>query len=111
MKKISFFLAMFFIATHVFSQALDYKNNRIAVSADGNNQPDPNPYKGWAPGYKDGDPGYYKMGGYKTADPDDWSATPAALAILGVIAIYYYRIDSAMLFRMEQDLKERHVSE
>ncbi len=40
-----------------------------------------------------------------------FSVFPAVLAILGVIAIYYYRIDSAMLFRMEQDLKERHGSD
>jgi GPH family glycoside/pentoside/hexuronide:cation symporter len=40
-----------------------------------------------------------------------FSVFPAALAILGVIAIYYYRIDSKMLFRMEQELKERHESD
>lgn len=40
-----------------------------------------------------------------------FSVFPAALAILGVIAIYFYRIDSEMLRRMEQDLKERHTSD
>jgi GPH family glycoside/pentoside/hexuronide:cation symporter len=40
-----------------------------------------------------------------------FSVFPAALAILGVIAIYFYRIDSEMLRRMEQDLKERHLSD
>ncbi|MCF2948329.1 hypothetical protein L0668_09445 [Paraglaciecola aquimarina] len=42
-----------------------YKNNRIAVSADGNEQPD-----------------MEYVGKYRTADPDDWGATPAALAML-----------------------------
>lgn len=40
-----------------------------------------------------------------------FSVFPAALAILGVIAIYFYRIDSEMLRRMEQDLRERHASD
>ncbi|MCK0157109.1 hypothetical protein MWU65_07970 [Cellulophaga sp. F20128] len=46
-----------------FSQAWDYNNNRIAVSADGNSAPD---YEHkWA-----------------TGDPDDWGANAAILAIL-----------------------------
>jgi GPH family glycoside/pentoside/hexuronide:cation symporter len=40
-----------------------------------------------------------------------FSVFPAVLAILSVIAIYFYRIDSKLLVRMEQDLKERHVSD
>ncbi|WP_298533621.1 hypothetical protein [uncultured Algibacter sp.] len=47
------------------SQDFNYNNNRIACSADGNAQPDLN-YKGK----------------YNYADPDDWGATPAALAML-----------------------------
>ncbi|WP_139959318.1 hypothetical protein [Flavicella sediminum] len=47
------------------AQALKYNNHRIACSADGNAQPDLE-YKGR----------------YNYADPDDWGATPAALAIL-----------------------------
>lgn len=47
----------------LFAQgALGYNNNRIAISADGNNQPD-----------------LKYTGKYNTADPDDWGATPATL--------------------------------
>ncbi|WP_298534464.1 T9SS type A sorting domain-containing protein [uncultured Algibacter sp.] len=49
----------------VFSQALGYDNHRIAISADGNNQADDHPEAQWP-----------------KADPDDWSGTPAALAML-----------------------------
>jgi len=51
--------------TTLFAQGWDYGKHRIAVSADGNNQPD-----------------LEYTGKYNTADPDDWGATPAALAIL-----------------------------
>lgn len=47
------------------SQALNYDHNRIAMSADGNNQPDKNPEARWP-----------------RADPDDWGGTPAALAMI-----------------------------
>lgn len=50
------------------AQSLGYSNSRIAVSADGNNQAD-NHHK-WA-----------------RADPDDWGATPAALAILAKLKL------------------------
>jgi len=67
------------LVVHIMAQALGYDNNRIAVSADGNNQPDL---------------GY--TGTYDTADPDDWGATPAALIMLaklqmqGVLVHYSY---------------------
>lgn len=47
------------------AQIITYNNNRIACSADGNAQPD-----------------LEYAGKYNYADPDDWGATPAALAIL-----------------------------
>ncbi|WP_430934566.1 hypothetical protein [Saccharicrinis sp. 156] len=53
------------IQSSIYAQALGYKNNRIACSADGNNQPD-----------------LEYTGTYNTADPDDWGATPMSLAIL-----------------------------
>ncbi|WP_282136705.1 Ig-like domain-containing protein [Seonamhaeicola maritimus] len=48
-----------------FGQALDYNNNRIAISADGNIQPD-----------------LEYTGKYNTADPDDWGAMPATLIMI-----------------------------
>ncbi|TWU15668.1 hypothetical protein [Allorhodopirellula heiligendammensis] len=57
-------LVLFGSTSHeAFSQSWEYKENRIAVSADGNSAPDQ---------------GHH----WKTGDPDDWGATPAALAIL-----------------------------
>lgn len=50
------------------AQSLWYKNNRIAVSADGNNQADNHHF-------------------WPRADPDDWGATPAALAILAKLKL------------------------
>lgn len=47
------------------SQSLGYNLNRIAISADGNNQPDDHPEAQWP-----------------RADPDDWGGTPASLAML-----------------------------
>lgn len=47
------------------AQSLGYNNNRIAISADGNNQADNHPEAQWP-----------------RADPDDWGGTPAALAML-----------------------------
>lgn len=52
----------------IFAQALGYKNNRIAVSADGNNQPDNQHF-------------------WPRADPDDWGATPAALAMIAKLKL------------------------
>ncbi|TYA78456.1 hypothetical protein [Seonamhaeicola marinus] len=49
----------------VLAQIPEYDNNRIACSADGNAQPD-----------------LEYTGRYNYADPDDWGATPATLAIL-----------------------------
>jgi GPH family glycoside/pentoside/hexuronide:cation symporter len=37
-----------------------------------------------------------------------FSLFPATFAVLGVIAIYFYPIDSKMVARMESDLRERH---
>ena len=50
-------------AAETYAQSWGYDGNRIAVSADGNSAPDD---------------GHH----WKTGDPDDWGATPAALAIL-----------------------------
>ena len=47
----------------LYAPSWGYNNNRIAISADGNSEPD-NSHK------------------WPTGDPDDWGATPAALAIL-----------------------------
>lgn len=38
-----------------------------------------------------------------------FSIFPAILAIIGVIAIYFYRIDSSLISRMERELGERHA--
>jgi len=37
-----------------------------------------------------------------------FSILPAAFAIMGIVAIYFYRIDSKMTKRIEQDLLDRH---
>ncbi|MDO7135871.1 hypothetical protein [Algibacter lectus] len=66
-KHISIITFVFIILLPNFlvAQALNYNNNRIACSADGNAQPD-----------------LQYIGKYNYADPDDWGATPAALAML-----------------------------
>ncbi|MGJ8693334.1 MAG: hypothetical protein ACSHW0_12730 [Thalassotalea sp.] len=65
--KITLFIVTSFVLLSSFAQAnssgWNFKNNRIAISADGNNEPDI--YHFW-----------------QTADPDDWGATPASLAII-----------------------------
>lgn len=53
------------LSNFLVAQDLNYSNNRIACSADGNAQPD-----------------LQYTGKYNYADPDDWGATPAALAML-----------------------------
>lgn len=58
-------LIALFIQNFVTAQIPKYNNNRIACSADGNAQPD-----------------LEYTGKYNYADPDDWGATPAALAML-----------------------------
>ena len=50
------------------AQSLGYKNHRIAISADGNNQADNHHF-------------------WPRADPDDWGATPATLAILAKLKL------------------------
>ena len=59
---LSFLMCVQFTA---MAGALGYNNHRIAISADGNNQPDLD-----------------YTGTYNTADPDDWGATPMTLGIL-----------------------------
>ncbi len=39
-----------------------------------------------------------------------FSIFPAILAVIGVIAIYFYRIDSSLISRMERELQERHAA-
>jgi len=39
-----------------------------------------------------------------------FSIFPAILAVIGVVAIYFYRIDSALIATMERDLRERHAA-
>jgi GPH family glycoside/pentoside/hexuronide:cation symporter len=39
-----------------------------------------------------------------------FSIFPAILAVIGVIAIYFYRIDSSLISRMERELAERHAA-
>ncbi|KXX69404.1 hypothetical protein AVL50_19175 [Flammeovirga sp. SJP92] len=78
--------AMMFVATQTFSATgYGYNNNRIAVSADGNNQADPNTWGGTvtatAPSADAGKTFTYNAN-WQRGDEDDWSATPAALAML-----------------------------
>lgn len=69
MKPLFLIISLLLVTSlSVFSQALDWDQNRIAVSADGNNQPD-DKHK-WTKG-----------------DPDDWGGTPAALAILAKLKL------------------------
>ncbi len=56
---------MLFQSISLNAQGWNYSNNRIACSADGNAQPD-----------------LEYTGKYNYADPDDWGATPATLAML-----------------------------
>lgn len=66
MKVLCFFVMSFLfslVCTTTQATNWQYKNNRIAISADGNNQAD-------------------TLHFWQTADPDDWGATPAALAII-----------------------------
>jgi hypothetical protein len=65
-KLIIIILAVLCLSSEsVISQSLGYNNNRIAISADGNNQADKHPEARWP-----------------RADPDDWGGTPAALAMI-----------------------------
>lgn len=66
MKILFFFIVIAFTLPNILNaQAFNYKKNRIACSADGNAQAD-----------------LKYQGKYNYADPDDWGATPAALAML-----------------------------
>lgn len=62
----------FFLVSTISAQGFNYKNNRIACSADGNNQPD-----------------LEYQGKYNYADPDDYGATPAALAIIAKLKMQH----------------------
>ncbi|WP_282039873.1 T9SS type A sorting domain-containing protein [Saccharicrinis aurantiacus] len=86
MKKIILCLAMALIAIPILSASgWGYNNHRIAVSADGNNQPDPDTWGGSvspnAPAADVGNTFTYNSA-WQRGDEDDWSATPAALAML-----------------------------
>ncbi|NME70208.1 T9SS type A sorting domain-containing protein [Flammeovirga aprica] len=86
MTRLFIMVAMLFIATQTFSATgYGYNNNRIAVSADGNNQADPNTWGGTvtatAPSADAGKTFTYNSN-WQRGDEDDWSATPAALAML-----------------------------
>ena len=61
----------------VFAQSWEYSGNRIAISSDGNSEPD-NSHK------------------WPTGDPDDWGATPAALAILAKLQMQYTLPDAGV---------------
>ena len=54
----------------ITAQSLGYDNNRIAISADGNNQADSHPEAKWP-----------------RADPDDWGGTPASLSIISKLGL------------------------
>lgn len=86
MKKNLLFFAMLLMATQFFAQTgYGYNNNRIAISADGNSQADPTPWGGTITVLKPAqDAGWTPTmcGVCKYGDSDDWSATPAALAVL-----------------------------
>lgn len=64
------FIALSITTQVVLAQSLGYNNNRIAISADGNNQPD-----------------YHKEAKWPRADPDDWGGTPATLAIIAKLGL------------------------
>ncbi|NIJ44232.1 hypothetical protein FHR24_000671 [Wenyingzhuangia heitensis] len=71
----TFFLPLVILSIYCLSfttnaQFKKYNNNRIACSADGNAQPD-----------------LEYTGTYNYADPDDWGATPAALAMLAKLKL------------------------
>ncbi len=62
-------IALFVLPRVLYGHSWGYNGNRIAISADGNSAPDMQRQRG------------------RTADPDDWAATPAALAILAKLKI------------------------
>ncbi len=66
--KYQIVLFALFFGLKVSGQSLDYKSNRIAVSFDGNSEPDT--------AYK-----------WPTGDPDDWGAAAASLAIIAKLGL------------------------
>lgn len=85
MKRLTLCLLATLFLFQGYSQALGYDKHRIAISADGNNQPDPNTWGGTvtasAPAADAGKTFTYNSA-WQRGDEDDWSATPAALAML-----------------------------
>ncbi len=67
-KKVTVLIVCLFSVLELFSQELNYSNNRIAVSFDGNSAPD-NEYK------------------WPTGDPDDWGALVASCAIMAKLEL------------------------
>ncbi|TNJ46397.1 hypothetical protein KFZ70_13255 [Tamlana fucoidanivorans] len=65
----SVIILMFLLPKSLIAQALGYNNNRIAISADGNNQADFHPEARWP-----------------RADPDDWGGTPVALSLIAKLS-------------------------
>lgn len=69
-KKVTVLMVCLFSVLELFSQELNYSNNRIAVSFDGNSAPD-NEYK------------------WPTGDPDDWGALVASCAIMAKLELQH----------------------
>ncbi len=67
-KQLMLLLATVLIPLSIKAQGWGYKQNRFAISADGNNVDDP----------KDK---------WLRADPDDWGATPATMAIIAKLGV------------------------
>ena len=68
MKTIAILIMCFFSSVELFPQELNYTNNRLAVSFDGNSEPD----------------AAYK---WPTGDPDDWGALAASCAIIAKLGL------------------------
>ncbi|WP_082795807.1 sugar-binding protein [Flammeovirga sp. SJP92] len=69
-KNLLLFMLSIVFTGQLSAQSLGYDNHRIAISADGNNQPDNHPEAQWP-----------------RADPDDWGGTPASLAIIAKLGL------------------------
>ncbi|MEM9527517.1 MAG: hypothetical protein AAGA31_12955 [Bacteroidota bacterium] len=69
-SKLVVFTVIFPCLLHGQTGGFNYQENRIACSADGNAQPD-----------------LTYQGKYNYADPDDWGATPATLAMLAKMGV------------------------
>ncbi|WP_063769056.1 sugar-binding protein [Flammeovirga sp. OC4] len=69
-KNLLLLILSLLLSGQLLAQSLGYDNHRIAISADGNNQPDNHPEAQWP-----------------RADPDDWGGTPASLAIIAKLGL------------------------